>query len=267
MAPAGLTTLAKGDDSRVVESRRFVVRDPRAFAAVWSAHAGPDAPVPEVDFDTTMVAAVFAGERPTPGYEVSIADARREGSALVLVVDELAPDPSQVAAQVLVSPYHVVTLPRDDGEIRFDKFDTESEPGQGTIVFKPRATPREAMSYVEHPPSSTGLAPEIAGALAYLAGPFSGALILATERTSPFVRFHAWQSVLGLGSLGVAALLFLLLAFALLIVSSTLFWISLWIAAIAALLWVLLWGFCVVQAYKGRRLKLPIAGAFAERHA
>ena len=50
-------------------------------------------------------------------------------------------------------------------------------------------------------PSSTGLTPQVAGALAYLAGPFLGALLLATEDSSRFVKFHAWQAIIGLGAL------------------------------------------------------------------
>ena len=53
-------------------------------------------------------------------------------------------------------------------------------------------------------PSSTGLDPAVAAALSYLAGPFSGVLVLLAERTNPFVRFHAWQSIIGLGGLGAA---------------------------------------------------------------
>ena len=47
--------------------------------------------------------------------------------------------------------------------------------------------------------SSTDLEPRVAAALAYLAGPFSGALILWVETRNEFVRFHARQSIIGLG--------------------------------------------------------------------
>lgn len=119
----------------------------------------------------------------------------------------------------------------------------------------------------EAAPSSTGLKPPLAGSLAYLAGPFSGALLLATETTSRFVKFHAWQSLVGLGVLGTAALLFLALAFLLLLFSPTLFWTMLWLSAIAAVVWVIVWAICVVQAYRGRLWKIPLAGNFAERRA
>ena len=51
--------------------------------------------------------------------------------------------------------------------------------------------------------SSTGLDPNLAAALAYLAGPFSGLLHLLVERANDFVRFHAWQAIIGLGGLGL----------------------------------------------------------------
>jgi len=285
-----IETIAKGDGSRLVEPRRFVVRDPQAFAAVWAAHAGPDTPVPPVDFRTRMVVAVFAGQRPTPGFEVDITGTRRDGAALVVIVDEKGPPPSVVSAQILVSPFHVVTLPRENGEIRFN---TADPIGHGTIVFKPsphespapgtapmeqaglkREVERISATHVgahddwlEESASSTGLPPQVAASLAYLAGPFSGVLLLATETTSRFVRFHAWQAVLALGLLGTAAVAFLLLAFAMLIVSATVFWVILWLAASTGVAWVAVWAICLVQAFKGRVWKLPLAGDYAERRA
>jgi uncharacterized membrane protein len=266
-------TLARGDDSRLVEPRRFLIRDRQAFAAVWAAHAGPNATVPPVDFDTRMVAAVFAGERPTPGFSVEVTGTRREGPApapgagLVVLVDERHPDPSRVAAQVIVSPFHIATLPRDDGEIRFNLPDSG---GYQTIVFKPqpRAERRAAAPAAGgEVTSSTGLTPHVAATLAYLAGPFSGALLLATERASPFVRFHAWQAVVGLGLLGAAAFFFLSFAFVLLLVSPTAFWVFLWLAAATGAAWIGVWGVCVVSAYRGRVMKLPLAGGYSARHA
>ncbi len=274
----GIETIVKGDGSRIVEPRRFLVRDRHAFTAIWAAHAGPDATVPVVDFDRHMVAAVFAGERPHPGYEITITGTRREGDLLVVVVDEQAPDPGLVAAQILVSPFHIATLDRDDGEVRFTA--TDSDESQ-TVVFKPRpgapvlqpaprtsrSTTRPPRSADGGPASSTGLTPTAAAAMAYLAGPFSGALLLWTEQTSGFVRFHAWQALLGLGALGTAAVFFLASAFVLLIVSPTAFWVMLWLAAIASTVWVVVWGLCLWNAYHGNLWKLPYAGDYAERHA
>ena len=113
--------------------------------------------------------------------------------------------------------------------------------------------------------SSTGLTPRVAAVLAYLAGPFSGVLVLLAERTSGLVRFHAWQSVLGLGVLGVIVVALLGLAFASLIVSARACFLLYRVAGLVGASWVVCWVICMVQAFNGRRWKLPIAGAYAER--
>ena len=128
----------------------------------------------------------------------------------------------------------------------------------------PQATGRRRH---EPAPSSTGLSPPVAGALAYLAGPLSGGLLLGLEHTSRFVKFHAWQALVGLGLLGCLALLLLVVAFLMLVMSPTAFWTMLWLSAMTAAAWVIVWAMCLVQAYRGRLWKLPFAGDYAERRA
>jgi len=113
--------------------------------------------------------------------------------------------------------------------------------------------------------SSTGLTPRVAAVLAYLAGPFSGALVLMAEQTSGYVRFHAWQSVIGLGGLGLIVAVLLGVSFASVIVSATAFRTLLTLTWIVWVGWIVLWALCVVKAFTGRRWRLPIAGAYAER--
>jgi uncharacterized membrane protein len=115
--------------------------------------------------------------------------------------------------------------------------------------------------------SSTGLEPRTAAALAYLAGPFSGALILLAESRNENVRFHAWQSIVGLGGLGVALLLSYGLAVAALFVSAAAVSVML---GVAYVLWIVLlfaWAICLYKAYTEERWKLPLAGEYAERFA
>lgn len=114
-------------------------------------------------------------------------------------------------------------------------------------------------------PSSTGLEPQFAGALAYLAGPFSGIIILLAERTNRYVRFHAWQAVIGLGGFGLLTVGLLVSAFLGLFISPTLFKTLYISAGVAAVVWLLAWGICLVKAFGGSAWKLPLAGNLAER--
>lgn len=114
-------------------------------------------------------------------------------------------------------------------------------------------------------PSSTGLDPNIAAALAYLAGPLSGILLFVVERSSSYVRFHAMQSIIGLGGLWLLAALLGLLAVLTVFISATGFAVLLYAAWLTGAAWILVWIVCLVKAFTGDRWKLPIAGAYAER--
>jgi uncharacterized membrane protein len=113
--------------------------------------------------------------------------------------------------------------------------------------------------------STTGLETHVAAALAYLAGPLSGVLVLLAERTSSYVQFHAWQSILGLGGLGALVVSSFALAFGSIVVSATTFWVLLVVSWVSWGLWIVCWAVCLVKAFTRRRWKLPIAGAYAER--
>ncbi len=116
-------------------------------------------------------------------------------------------------------------------------------------------------------PSSTGLDPSVAAALAYLAGPFSAVVILLAERTNVFVRFHAWQSIIALGGLGLAAIGFLVLAFLTLLLSPFLFRMFYALAWVTAIVWLVTWAFCLIKAFGGLVWKLPYVGDKAEERA
>jgi uncharacterized membrane protein len=116
-------------------------------------------------------------------------------------------------------------------------------------------------------PSSTGLDPNFAAALAYLAGPFSGILILLVERANEYVRFHAWQSIVGLGGLGLLSAGLLVLSFLTLLLSPLVFTLMYWLAYVLGIVWVGLWIVCLVKAFTGDRWMMPVAGRHAERLA
>jgi uncharacterized membrane protein len=113
-------------------------------------------------------------------------------------------------------------------------------------------------------PQAGGLTDNVAGALCYIVGLFTGILflVLAPYNRNRFVRFHAFQAI------------FLHVA-----------WIGLWIAhtiisitlggwLLSSLLWtvvglggLVVWVLCMVKAYSNERFKLPVIGDLAEKQA
>jgi uncharacterized membrane protein len=85
------------------------------------------------------------------------------------------------------------------------------------------------------------------------------------EHTHPLVRFHAWQSVIGLGAIWALGVVFYFAAFLVLSVSAAGFTAMLWIAMAVWTVGLVAWGVCLYKAWLGEKWKLPIVGEIAEK--
>ena len=119
-APSPPRTLSKGPASRVDTPRQVTVRTAAEWTALWAAHA-PGGQPPAVDFPREMVVGVFLGTRPTGGYSVEVLRAVAVGNGLRVEYVETPPARDAMTAQVLTAPYHLVAIPRSDGEVQFQK--------------------------------------------------------------------------------------------------------------------------------------------------
>jgi len=104
--------------------------------------------------------------------------------------------------------------------------------------------------------TSTGLQPNVAALLCYLAGWITGLIFYLIEKENKFVRFHAFQALVTFGALTV---LTIILGFI-----PVIGWALIPILYIAELV---LWIVLMVKAYQGEMFKLPIAGDMAEKNS
>jgi PrcB C-terminal len=111
-------TVDRGARSAIHAARQAVVRTDAEWTALWEAHAA-QRPKPAVDFSKEMVVGVFLGSRPTAGFSVQITRVSEEDGALVVEYRETRPRPDAITAQVLTSPFELVTVPQYGGEVRF----------------------------------------------------------------------------------------------------------------------------------------------------
>ena len=109
--------------------------------------------------------------------------------------------------------------------------------------------------------SGTGLAPNVAGALAYLLGPITGILLLVVEKESRFVRFHAMQST-------VLSVAWIIVSFGLTLFTSVpvLGWIvGILLSFVMGIAGFILWVLLMWKAFKGEEWELPVVGPFARK--
>ena len=117
-----MKTLEGGTDSQIEEPHQLTARSAEEWPKLWREHAGERAR-PSVDLARDMVVGVFLGTRPTAGFGVQIVSAHVDRGALVVQYRETRPSGDSITAQVLTSPYQLVTLPKRAGEIRFEKIE------------------------------------------------------------------------------------------------------------------------------------------------
>jgi len=101
---------------------------------------------------------------------------------------------------------------------------------------------------------STGLSPNVAGLLCYVAGWISGIVFLIIEKDSKFVKFHALQSIVTFGILTVVQIVLSVIPF--------IGWV---LVPLVWILMVVLWIILMIRAYSGVMWKLPLVGNWAEQ--
>jgi uncharacterized membrane protein len=113
--------------------------------------------------------------------------------------------------------------------------------------------------------TSTGLASNVAGALAYLFGPITGIVFFLLETEDRFVRFHAAQSIT-LGILLVVASVGLSILGAVLAFIPMMGWL-IWMltSVVLGLGTFVLWLLLIYRAYRGEPWEVPFAGQVARR--
>ena len=120
------------------------------------------------------------------------------------------------------------------------------------------------------PQASSGLQPNAAAALSYLAGFITGILFLVIEpyKNERFVRFHAFQSIffnVAWVGLWVA---WMILGLVLGAVTHGLFiFIQLPVDLLLTLCGFCIWGYLLYAASQGRTFRLPFIGALAAKQA
>ena len=114
------TAIAGGTMSGIDEPRQVVVRTTDEWQAVWKEH-DRRAPAPPVDFSASTVVGLFLGSRRTAGFEIEITAVKQEGHVLVVEYVERTPRPGSFVAQIITSPFHLVSVARNEGEVQFRK--------------------------------------------------------------------------------------------------------------------------------------------------
>ena len=129
-----------------------------------------------------------------------------------------------------------------------------------SATYEPPASTQGASPY---DPTSTGLQAKTEALLSYLFGWFSGIIFLLIERKNRFVRFSAAQSTI---FFGIVTVLYVLLRFISIIpiLGFLLSPVIGFITFVGGIVVFLIWLFLMLQAYRGKTVRLPFISGYAD---
>lgn len=102
--------LAEGESAMDgADAGNWLVRNETTFNSLWTASVGGEVPV--VDFETKSVVVLYMGQRPSSGYQISIAGWSLMSGILSIEVLETVPGDDCSVLTILTHPYSFVLLP------------------------------------------------------------------------------------------------------------------------------------------------------------
>lgn len=106
------TVLAQGERSSVRERKNYHITTDYQLRELWKLIT-TNTPPPSIDFETESVIAVFAGRKPTAGYEIAITRVEDTDKRMVSI-EIVEPGISCLAVEVESTPFQVLKLAKTD---------------------------------------------------------------------------------------------------------------------------------------------------------
>ncbi len=113
-AVLSFSKIAGGSYGGMKERSFILLSSEDEWRALWSKINGnvqPLPPLPEVDFSTHAVAAVFQGRKSSGGYSIGVEAVIEMSDRVTVTVRECEPGPESIVTSALSSPWEAISFP------------------------------------------------------------------------------------------------------------------------------------------------------------
>ena len=112
-------TIEKNDNEGLFrEKKNYVITENKEWEDLWNKAVASEITVPKIDFEQSMVIAVFQGLKNTAGYRIEIYKVIEKDNSIEVYIQEASPASDNIVTQVITSPYHIVKIKKTDKEVK-----------------------------------------------------------------------------------------------------------------------------------------------------
>ncbi len=107
----------EGANSAFLERKNFIIRSSEEWKDLWFQVHGESSRMPQVDFSSYVVLALFQGQKPSGGYEVSVESIFSANKSVEVSILEKEPGSECQLIEAFTAPYQLVVVKKFEGEL------------------------------------------------------------------------------------------------------------------------------------------------------
>ncbi len=128
IAEVSFVEIANGTQSEIKKRTNYLITSEEGLTKLWKLIQA-NAPEPKVDFTTHAVIAVFAGQKSTGGYGITVKKIE-DGNMRDVIVTLTSPGTNCMVTQAVTTPYQIVTIPLTELSFTHHDLSTTTSCGQ-----------------------------------------------------------------------------------------------------------------------------------------
>lgn len=116
--------MLQGTYSGLKEPVAKVITSRKEWEDLWKKHVSvlvPQPPLPEVDFNSYVLAPIYTGEKRTSGYQIVLTEIVPEGNNVIVRYREAEPPANSFTLQVLTQPHIILKIEKPKGTVQLTK--------------------------------------------------------------------------------------------------------------------------------------------------
>lgn len=113
--------ILQGTYSGLKEPVAKVISNQKEWDDLWKKHVSvlvPQPPLPQVDFKSHVLAAIFMGEKRTSGYQIVLKEIVPEANNVIVRYGETEPPANSFTLQVLTQPHIILKIEKPKGTVQ-----------------------------------------------------------------------------------------------------------------------------------------------------